>query len=116
MMSREFVQIAGAVLAAIALMWAVLWWWSACSSRRKARREQLPLSPWQKLCHVHGISNVDVIRLNALCRATGLADPLLLFVDPRELERAARGDVEPGEYARLGQLLFGATFQPEAQG
>jgi len=109
-------QFIGPLAVAIALMWAGLWCWSLRSAGRSRRRDPLVTSPWQKLCQVHGVSNVDVIRLNGLCRATGVADPLLLFVDPRLLEQAAKGDHEPGEYARLGQQLFAELFRADAQG
>ena len=109
-------QFVASIVGAIALVWTGLWWWSIRSARRNSRREHVPLSPWQKLCQVHRVSNVDAIRLNALCRTMGASDPLLLFVDPRLLEQAARGDQEPGEFARLGQQLFGEVFHPEAQG
>jgi hypothetical protein len=60
---------------------------------------------------VHELAGADALRLQQLSRLAGLRDPLLLFVDPRLLEAATDGP-EGGEYARIGQQLFGDAFQP----
>jgi hypothetical protein len=108
-MSWQTRELLVAVVATITLVWIVLWWCSTRTAQRQARQSAKPLTLWEKLCEAHHLSWSDSERLARLADTAGVANPLMLFVDPRVLENAAGSDPDA---SRLGLRLFGDAFQP----
>lgn len=100
---------------AIAAIWAGLYIWE--KQRRlpaTPRRDRRPLL--EQLSDVHALSEEQVRSLSELAQRRSLADPLVLFVDPRILETAVETDPSRADmWRRLGTLLFGPEFSPSAR-
>lgn len=95
-------------------IWAGLYIWDR--QRRlpgTPQRDRRPLL--ERLTEVHALSEEQVRSLTELAQRRSLADPLVLFVDPRILESAVETDPARADlWRQLGVLLFGKEFSPAA--
>lgn len=100
--------ILGLLLVWLVLLWSGLWWWSR---RQALKRRPVALSLWQRLCQVHALTDAETQRLEALAREHQLTEPLLLWIDPRWLERSLeKSPPDAASLEQLGQKLYGSAF------
>lgn len=100
--------ILGLLLVWLVLLWSGLWWWSR---RQALKRRPVTLSLWQRLCQVHALTDAEAQRLQALAREHQLADPLLIWIDPRWLERSLKNSPPDAvSLEELGRKLYGNAF------
>lgn len=100
--------ILGLLLVWLVLLWSGLWWWSR---RLVRKRRPVTSSLWQRLCQVHALTDAEAQRLESLAREHQLADPLLLWIDPRWLERSLnKSPADAVSLEQLGQKLYGNAF------
>ncbi len=92
----------------IVVVWTLLYLWE----RRHRWLHNAPTvgrrTLFQQLCDAQRISTADEERLEAHAQRLQLADPALLFIDPRLLESLAAADPRD---QRLGVQIFGSVFR-----
>ena len=100
----------GYLAAAVVLGILGVWWLHRMASRRDGTLPyESPRGVFRGLCRAHGLDRRQRGLLKDMVAYYGLADPAVLFVDPRyysaaQLPAAIRE--ESTEITRLGELLF----------
>lgn len=100
------------MLGLVGLIWLFVFVCGVLTRRAERRpvRQQVLL---EELCAAHRLEPDDVALLNAAAQRTAARDPLLLFLDPRLLERLATPpQARAADFERLGRRLFGPLFEP----
>lgn len=98
---------------AILLVWGTLYLWE----RRNLWLQRTPAAEhrtlFEQLCEAQELSNSDRERLQSHAQRLQLADPSLLFIDPRILESLAASD--PRDHF-IGVQIFGSLFEAGGSG
>ncbi len=104
------------LVVAAASIWALLWAWERQRQpQQQARPQPERRTLAQQLSEAHALSPEDARTLADLAVKLQLPDPVMLFVDPRLLEKIATTDDPAAASARLlGQRLFAGEFSPVA--
>ena len=103
--------VVGFVIIALVLVWTGIFvteWIRNRSPLEKVRQSSL----FDQLCHAHGLDASIQNRLTLIAKEHGHGDLILLFLDPRILETAAR---KSPDLSPLGHLLFGEAWQASTQ-
>jgi hypothetical protein len=100
----------GFALLAVILFWVGIYVWDERSKRVKIPEEKSE-SLFQQLCKTHRLNQQQRTKLLTAAKQCELAEPAVVFVDPKVLSQLAGDDSgESRAYAELGQQLFGSAF------
>lgn len=93
----------------VAWLAILVWDWQR---RRTSLQTLIPISLSSELMEAHRLTTRQIDRLHEMARIHSLADPAMLFLDPRPWEKTAEScEGELSQEAReLGVILFGDEF------
>ncbi|MDX1970144.1 MAG: hypothetical protein SFV23_23420 [Planctomycetaceae bacterium] len=93
---------------AILIVWGVLYLWERRNLWLQRTQATEHRTLFDQLCDAQELSAADRERLQSHARRLQLADPSLLFIDPRILESLAASD--PRDHF-IGVQIFGSLFE-----